>query len=108
MDELLTAAGGKWSEVELTLQKTLEKTREDKVSGKFVTRIYLENERKWPEWMIENSLQWAKAHGKWRVSPIHGADEWELPLDEEFSNATSVAVQDTPARCMWLETRADR
>ena len=70
--------------------------------------FYLENERKWPEWMIENSLQWAKAHGKWRVSPIHGADEWELPLDEEFSNAirqsetqtssTSVAVQDTPAR----------
>ena len=100
---MLQAANGNWSEVELKVKKTFEKQEEKKVWGKYVTQIYLEGQG-WTSDMITNSKKWAESRGLLRTSEIHGGEEWQLPLDDEFSNVerngekyeaqTSTRVQD--------------
>ena len=82
---MLRSAGGDWSEVELQVKKTYEKQEDVKVSGKYVTEIDLQA-KGWTTDMISFSKNWAKTHGYFRTSEVHGADEWRLPLDEEFAN----------------------
>jgi hypothetical protein len=83
--DMLRSAGGDWSEVELQVKKTYEKQEDVKVSGKYVTEIDLQA-KGWTTDMISFSKNWAKTHGYFRTSEVHGADEWRLPLDEEFAN----------------------
>ena len=66
-------------------KKTYEKEEMTSIWGKYVTEIDL-RARGWSTEMISNSKSWAKANGVHRTSPIHGEDEWRLPLDEEFKN----------------------
>ena len=54
--KILEESGGSWKEVELTIKKTLLREEEQKLSGKYFTRLDLENEG-WTEFMIENSRQ---------------------------------------------------
>ena len=83
--ELLQAAGGDWSEVELTVKKIFEKEEMSKISGGWVTEIDL-LEKKWTTEMIEHSKQFAQANGHIRTSKVHGQEEWRLPLRDEFAN----------------------
>lgn len=83
---MLRAAGGDWKQVELSIQKTREMEESRSVKGKRVTELDLQ-ERKWTSDMIKKSKEWAKQRGLLRISEIHGAEEWELPLDFEFGSA---------------------
>ena len=69
----------------MNVKKTYEKEEMTSIWGKYVTEIDL-RARGWSTEMISNSKSWAKANGVHRTSPIHGEDEWRLPLDEEFKN----------------------
>ena len=82
------AAGGDFSQLELSIKKRLEMEQTIEVTGGYVTEIYLANVRYWDPEMIENSRQWAKARGLWRMNAVHGKDEWKLPLDETYSFKT--------------------
>ena len=100
---MLEQAGGDWSVVEMNVKKTYDKEEMTSVWGKYVTEIDLKG-RGWNTEMIANSKAWAQANGCHRKSPIHGEEEWRLPLDEEFKNkelknekyeaSTSSAVQE--------------
>lgn len=100
---MLQAANGDWEQVEFKVKKTFEKQEEKKVYGKYVTQIYLEGQG-WTSDMITNSKKWAESRGLLRTSEIHGVEEWQLPLDDEFTNVerngekyeaqTSTRVQD--------------
>ena len=85
---MLADAGGDWSVVEVNLTKSNLKRKENNVSGKYVTAIDLEA-KGWTASMIENSKEWAKARGVYREkSAVHGAEEWQLPLEEAFNDLT--------------------
>lgn len=84
IQEMLKAAGGDMSKLEMTIKKKFETTRSAQIEGEYVTQLDLEG-KGWDADMIANSKQWANSRGYLRTSEIHGREEWKLPLKESFS-----------------------
>ena len=82
--QMLIASGGDFSQFEIRVKKTMSNVQENEIQGQYVTEIFLEKEG-WDPDMIENSRQWAIQRGLHRTSPIHGKEEWKLPMKENFS-----------------------
>lgn len=74
--------------VELKIKKHFERQQANEIKGQYVTELDLQN-RNWTAEMIENSKQWALSRGLHRTSPVHGKEEWKIPLEESFSFTTT-------------------
>lgn len=81
---LLAETGGDFKQLEISIRRLREQEHSNQVQGGWVTEIYLEHEKHWDADMIAHSKEWARARGLFRTSPIHGRDEWKIPLDESF------------------------
>ena len=81
---MLAESGGDFKKLEISVRKLREQEETVQVAGGFVSEIYLMHEKHWTTDMITHSKEWAQARGLLRTSPIHGKEEWKIPLGESY------------------------